>query len=155
MYVSSHTYALGVMRALLCIRISHTHTHTHTQETSLAVMGALLIYDISSPDSMANPANKLPNPMALMSCNAFHGGAMRCLYMYTTGTYEISHTRHTHKAYCNAFHGGAMRCLYMYTTGVPYVYALCVCLMCMPYVYALCVCLICMPYMYALYVCLT
>ena len=86
-------------------------------------MGALLIYDISSPDSMANPANKLPNPMALMSCNAFHGGAMRCLYMYTTGTYEISHTRHTHKAYCNAFHGGAMRCLYMYTTGVPYVYA--------------------------------
>ena len=38
---------------------------------------------------------------------------------------------------------------------MPYVYALCVCLMCMPYVYALCVCLICMPYMYALYVCLT
>ena len=48
-------------------------------------MGALLIFDISSPDSMANPANKLPNPMALMSSNAFHGGAMRCLYMYTTG----------------------------------------------------------------------
>jgi hypothetical protein len=54
------------------------------QEVSLAVMGALLIYDISSPKSQANPANKLANPMALMSANAFHGGAMRCLYMYTT-----------------------------------------------------------------------
>ena len=54
------------------------------QEVSLAVMGALLIYDITSPKSMANPANKLSNPMALMSHNAFHGGAMRCLYMYTT-----------------------------------------------------------------------
>ena len=59
---------------------------------------------------------------------------------------------------------------------MPYVYALCVCLicvcqqvmqrfmdlklkeyeivMCMPYVYALCVCLTCMPYVYALRVCL-
>jgi hypothetical protein len=37
---------------------------------------------------------------------------------------------------------------------MPYMYALCVCLMCMPYMYALYVCLICMPYMYALYTCL-
>lgn len=73
----SFAAAYGGMRAFKPMEIFY-------QETSLAVMGALLIYDISSPDSMANPANKLPNPMALMSCNAFHGGAMRCLYMYTT-----------------------------------------------------------------------
>jgi len=38
---------------------------------------------------------------------------------------------------------------------MPYMYALCVCLIRMPYVYALYVCLICMPYMVALHVCLT
>jgi len=53
-------------------------------QVSLSVMGALLIFDITSPKSKANPANKLPNPMALMGHTAFHGGAMRCLYMYTT-----------------------------------------------------------------------
>jgi len=37
-------------------------------------MGALLIYDITSPKSIANPANKLGNAMDLMSMNAFHGG---------------------------------------------------------------------------------
>jgi hypothetical protein len=74
----SFAAAYGGMRAFKPMEIFY-------QETSLAVMGALLIFDISSPDSMANPANKLPNPMALMSSNAFHGGAMRCLYMYTTG----------------------------------------------------------------------
>lgn len=73
----SFAAAYGGMRAFKPMEIFY-------QETSLAVMGALLIYDITSPKSMANPANKLANPMALMSHNAFHGGAMRCLYMYTT-----------------------------------------------------------------------
>ena len=36
---------------------------------------------------------------------------------------------------------------------VPYVYALCVCLIGVPYVYALYVCLIWMPYVYALHAC--
>jgi hypothetical protein len=69
--------AYGGMRAFKPMEIFY-------QETSLAVMGALLIFDISSPSSMANPSNKLANPMALMSHAAFHGGAMRCLYMYTS-----------------------------------------------------------------------
>jgi len=69
--------AYGGMRAFKPMEIFY-------QEVSLSVMGALLIFDITSPKSMANPNNKLSNPMALMGHNAFHGGAMRCLYMYTT-----------------------------------------------------------------------
>lgn len=73
----SFAAAYGGMRAFKPMEIFY-------QEVSLAVMGALLIYDISCPQSAASPAVKLANPMALMSRNAFHGGAMRCLYMYTT-----------------------------------------------------------------------
>ena len=34
---------------------------------------------------------------------------------------------------------------------LPYVSALCVCLMCLPYVSALCVCLLCLPYVSVIY----
>jgi len=54
------------------------------QEVSNAVMGMLMIYDISSKDSPANPTFKLDNPQLLFAQNAFHGGAMRCLYKFTS-----------------------------------------------------------------------
>ncbi|KAJ1488137.1 tyrosine phosphatase-like protein, partial [Baffinella frigidus] len=54
------------------------------QEVSLSVMGALLIYDTSSPNSAANLKNKLANPAEIFFKNAFHGGAARCLYQYTS-----------------------------------------------------------------------
>jgi len=54
------------------------------QEVSNAVMGMLMIYDISSPKSAAQPTYKLTNPQQIFSQNAFHGGAMRCLYKFTS-----------------------------------------------------------------------
>uniref|UniRef100_A0A6U2CT40 very-long-chain (3R)-3-hydroxyacyl-CoA dehydratase n=1 Tax=Hemiselmis andersenii TaxID=464988 RepID=A0A6U2CT40_HEMAN len=54
------------------------------QEVSNAVMGMLLIYDISSPNSPAKPTFKLTNPQEIFAQNAFHGGAMRCLYKFTS-----------------------------------------------------------------------
>jgi len=50
------------------------------QEVSNAVMGMLMIYDISSPNSPAKPTFKLTNPQEIFAQNAFHGGAMRCVY---------------------------------------------------------------------------
>ena len=54
------------------------------QETSNAVMGALLIHDTQNPAAAANPASAagraLANPMALFSVGGFHGGVWRCAY---------------------------------------------------------------------------
>jgi len=47
------------------------------QETSNTVMGALLINDIRSPISPANPSVALNNPMELFMYNACHGGVWR------------------------------------------------------------------------------
>lgn len=54
------------------------------QEVSNAVMGMLMIYDITCKDSSSNPSFPLANPQLLFSQNAFHGGAMRCLYKFTS-----------------------------------------------------------------------
>merc|ERR1719272_1097949 len=53
------------------------------QETSNAVMAALLIYDLQSQDSMSHPSNALSNPLSLFAANSFHGGAWRCGYKFT------------------------------------------------------------------------
>jgi len=53
------------------------------QDTSNAVMCALLINDINNPNSVSNPNNdeiKLSNPFELFKYNAFHGGVSRCAY---------------------------------------------------------------------------
>jgi len=50
------------------------------QETSNAVMSALLIHDIRNPNSIANPQRKLDNPLELFKENSFHGGIWRCGY---------------------------------------------------------------------------
>jgi len=51
------------------------------QETSNAVMGALLVYDVMSPESVARPsARKLSNPLELFQLNAFHGGVWRMAF---------------------------------------------------------------------------
>eukprot|EP00750_Incisomonas_marina_P017740 INCI241.1.p1 GENE.INCI241.1~~INCI241.1.p1 ORF type:complete len:760 (+),score=98.88 INCI241.1:595-2874(+) len=50
------------------------------QETSNAVMGALLIHDIRNPGGVARHGVKLSNPLELFSKNSFHGGVWRCGY---------------------------------------------------------------------------
>lgn len=50
------------------------------QETSNAVMGALLIHDVRNKESVSHPNRKLDNPLELFSENSFHGGIWRCGY---------------------------------------------------------------------------
>src|SRR5690242_2898250 len=50
------------------------------QETSNAVMAALLIHDIVDTKSVAYPAYKLSNPFELFSIGGFHGGNWRTAY---------------------------------------------------------------------------
>ena len=50
------------------------------QETSNAVMAALLIHDIRNPSSPAHPSFPLRNPLELFKYNSFHGGLWRCAY---------------------------------------------------------------------------
>jgi hypothetical protein len=63
------------------------------EETSRAVMGALLIYDLRNSSSHANPATKLPdggNPIHLFRHCAFHGGIWRGAYKFDTiGTVSV------------------------------------------------------------------
>jgi len=54
------------------------------QETSNAVMGTLLIHDISNPNCVANPATKLRHPMELFADGSFHGGAWRVGFKFDT-----------------------------------------------------------------------
>jgi len=54
------------------------------QETSNAVMAALLVNDLQNPSSVANPAIPLANPMQLFAATAFHGGAWRTGYKFGT-----------------------------------------------------------------------
>eukprot|EP01147_Barroeca_monosierra_P001589 gene1588-7955_t len=48
------------------------------QETSNAVMGALLVHDICNTDSTAYPKTDIGNPINLFKFGAFHGGVWRC-----------------------------------------------------------------------------
>lgn len=50
------------------------------QETSNAVMSALLINDVRNENSVANPKIPLSNPLELFKDNSFHGGIWRCGY---------------------------------------------------------------------------
>jgi len=54
------------------------------QETSNAVMTAILIHDVRNPNAVANPDVPLPNPLALFSHNSFHGGVWRAGYKVGT-----------------------------------------------------------------------
>jgi hypothetical protein len=50
------------------------------QDTSNAVMGALLIHDVANPASVANPSVKLENQILQFSSGSFHGGIWRNAY---------------------------------------------------------------------------
>jgi len=50
------------------------------QETSNAVMSAILIYDLNSPKSVARPDVPLRNPLEMFKENSFHGGIWRAAY---------------------------------------------------------------------------
>jgi len=54
------------------------------QETSNAVMGALLINDLRYPGSVANPKNLLSHPLLLFAGTGFHGGLWRCGFNITS-----------------------------------------------------------------------
>lgn len=54
------------------------------QETSNAVMTALLVADLRDPASYANPKVTLKNPYQLFEHNSFHGGVWRCGYKLDT-----------------------------------------------------------------------
>jgi len=54
------------------------------QETSNAVMGAILIHDFRNPKSVAHPNIKLSNPQQLFSSGAFHGGIWRMAHKMNT-----------------------------------------------------------------------
>lgn len=54
------------------------------QETSGAVMGALLVNDLRNENSAANPKTPLKNPMQLFAATSFHGGPWRTPYTFGT-----------------------------------------------------------------------
>lgn len=54
------------------------------QDTSSAVMLALLVNDIRNEKSVANPQNAIQNPFELFASGAFHGGVWRCGYKMGT-----------------------------------------------------------------------
>lgn len=69
------------------------------QETSNAVMGALLVHDIRNPDAPAKGGSKaFNNPLQIFQHGGFHGGTWRCGYkMGTIG--EISAVAYYCKTY--------------------------------------------------------
>lgn len=54
------------------------------QETSNAVMAAILINDLTNSKSPSNPTYPLKNPYELFSYSSFHGGAWRLAYKFGT-----------------------------------------------------------------------
>ena len=54
------------------------------QQTSNAVMCALLIHDLRNPDAASHPGTKLRNPLELFSKGAFHGGIWRGAYRFSS-----------------------------------------------------------------------
>ena len=63
------------------------------QETSNAVMGALLIHDIRNEKGVAQGGVELSNPLELFSKNGFHGGIWRCGYTFeSVGLWAILYT---------------------------------------------------------------
>ena len=68
------------------------------QETSNAVMGALLIHDIRNPDGVARQGgDPLSNPLELFARNSFHGGVWRCGYtLESIGLWSIVYALRSH-----------------------------------------------------------
>jgi hypothetical protein len=63
------------------------------QETSNAVMGALLIHDIRNTNGVARQGEKLDHPLQLFSKNSFHGGVWRCgIELESIGLWAIVYT---------------------------------------------------------------
>merc|ERR1719429_421460 len=55
------------------------------QETSNAVMGALLVHDIRNPEAPARGGSKtIANPLQIFQHGGFHGGTWRCDYKMGT-----------------------------------------------------------------------
>jgi hypothetical protein len=54
------------------------------QETSNAVMSAILIHDLSNQQAVANPSVPLKNPLEMFKYNGFHGGVWRIPYKVGT-----------------------------------------------------------------------
>lgn len=54
------------------------------QDTSNAVMAALLIHDVRNKAAPANPSYPLKNPLELFKFNSFHGGLWRSGYTINT-----------------------------------------------------------------------
>ncbi|CAM9992792.1 unnamed protein product [Choristocarpus tenellus] len=60
------------------------------QETSNAVMGALLVRDVNDPATPSNPTLPVKNPLQLFSYGSFHGGVWRMGYtMDSIGTPSV------------------------------------------------------------------
>lgn len=60
------------------------------QDTSNAVMCALLLRDVSNPATPSNPILPIKNPLSLFSYGAFHGGVWRMAYtMDSIGTPSV------------------------------------------------------------------
>lgn len=57
-----------------------TYTQVFQQETSNAVMGALLLRDVCDVATPSNPTLPLKNPLQLFSFGSFHGGVWRMAY---------------------------------------------------------------------------
>jgi hypothetical protein len=92
------------------------------QETSNAVMGALLIHDVLNPDSTANPTKPLRNPLELFAFGAFHGGIWRCAYKINSigEMAALSYYLKIYKAYLATFTASAVGLTaYFYVNGVP------------------------------------
>jgi hypothetical protein len=92
------------------------------QETSNAVMGALLVHDIVNTESTANPAKSLRNPLELFAFGAFHGGIWRCAYKIDSigAIAALSYYLDQYKAYLATFGAVATGLAsYSYLHGVP------------------------------------
>jgi len=69
------------------------------QETSNAVMGALLVHDVCNPDDVSNGNTPLKHPLLLFASGGFHGGVWRTGYtinslgFYAALIYYLSHYR--------------------------------------------------------------
>jgi len=50
------------------------------QDTSNAVMSAILIHDLNNPKAVANPSVPLHNPLEMFKYNSFNGGVWRSAY---------------------------------------------------------------------------
>jgi hypothetical protein len=76
--LSNVLFALGY-KGMSSFRLEITY-----QETSNAVMAALLIRDVRDPTSSANPQTPLKNPLSLFTDNSFHGGCWRTAYKFSS-----------------------------------------------------------------------